>query len=89
MNGNVAVDGVPVIVSTAITAGTFLVGDFKLGAQIFDRRQLAIEFSNTNEDNFIKGMVTVRGSERIAIAVYRPKAFVYGTFAGALAKGSA
>lgn len=89
MNGNVAVDGVPVIISTAITAGKFLVGDFKLGAQVFDRRQLAIEFSNSNEDNFIKGMVTVRGSERIALAVYRPAAFNYGTFAAALAKGSA
>jgi HK97 family phage major capsid protein len=89
MNGGVAVDGIPVVVTTAMTSGTFLVGDFKLGAQIFDRRQIAIEFSNQNEDNFVKGMVTVRGSERIAIAVYRPAAFVYGTFAAALAKGSA
>lgn len=88
-NGSVVLDGVPVIVTTAVTAGTFLVGDFKRAAQIFDRRQLSIEFSNSNEDNFIKGMVTVRGSERIAICVYRPKAFVYGTFANALALGSA
>ena len=89
MNNGVAVDSIPVIESTAMTEGSFLVGDFKLGAQIFDRRQMSIEFANTNEDNFIKGMVTVRGSERIAIAVYRPSAFVYGTFASALAKGSA
>lgn len=89
MNGGVVVDSIPVIESTAMTLGSFLVGDFKLGAQIFDRRQMSIEFSNTNEDNFIKGMVTVRGSERIAIAVYRPNAFVYGTFANALALGSA
>ena len=89
MNGGVVVDSIPVIESTAMTSGSFLVGDFKLGAQIFDRRQMTIEFSNTNEDNFVKGMVTVRGSERIAIAVYRPNAFVYGTFASALAKGSA
>lgn len=88
-NGNVVVDGIPVYVSTAMTAGTFLVGDFKLGAQVFDRRQLAVEFSNTNEDNFVKGMVTVRCSERIAIVVYRPKAFVYGTFVAAMANGSA
>ena len=89
MNGGVVVDSIPVIESTAMTSGSFLVGDFKLGAQIFDRRQMTIEFSNTNEDNFVKVMVTVRGSERIAIAVYRPNAFVYGTFASALAKGSA
>lgn len=88
-NGGVVVDGIPVVVTTAITAGTFLVGDFKRAAQIFDRRQLSVEFSNTNEDNFIKGMVTVRCSERIAIVVYRPKAFVYGTFVNAMALGSA
>lgn len=89
MNGGIAVDGLPVVQSTAIDEGTFLVGDFKRGAQVFDRRQLSIEFSNSNDDNFIKGMVTVRISERIALVVYRPKCFVYGTFAAALANGSA
>lgn len=88
-NAGVTVDSVPVITTTAMTQGEFLVGDFKLGAQIFDRRQVSIEFSNTSEDNFITGMVTVRGSERIALAVYRNNAFVYGTFAAALAQGSA
>jgi HK97 family phage major capsid protein len=88
-NGNVSVDGIPVVTNTAMTVGDFLVGDFKLGAQVFDRRQAAIEFTNVNEDNFIKGMITVRASERIALAVYRNNAFVYGTFAAALASGSA
>lgn len=88
-NGQVILDGVPVVVTTAVTAGTFLVGDFKRAAQIFDRRQLSVEMTNTNEDNFVKGMVTVRCAERIAIVVYRPKAFVYGTFTAALANGSA
>lgn len=88
-NGQITLDGVPVIVSSAITAGDFLVGDGKLGAQVFDRKQMSLEMTNQNEDNFIKGMVTVRISERITIAVYRPKAFVYGTFNNALACGSA
>jgi len=89
VNEQPSIDGVPIYTSTAMTSGAFLVGDFKRGAQIFDRRQLAIEFSNQNEDNFIKGMVTVRGHERIAICVYRPNAFIYGTFAQALAEGTA
>ena len=88
-NGQITLDGVPVIVSSAITAGDFLVGDGKLGAQVFDRKQMSLEMTNQNEDNFIKGMVTVRISERITIAVYRPKALVYGTFNNALACGSA
>jgi len=87
--GTLGLDGVPIILSTAITQGDFLVGDFRLGAQVFDRRQASIEFSNQNEDNFIKGMLTVRASERLALAVYRNNAFVYGTFAAALAQGSA
>jgi HK97 family phage major capsid protein len=88
-NGQITLDGVPVIVSTAITAGDFLVGDFKLGAQVFDRRQLSLELSYENEDNFVKGMVTVRLSERLTLCIYRPNAFVYGSFAAALAEGTA
>ncbi len=88
-SGQIVLNGVPVIESTAITAGQFLVGDFKLGAQVFDRRQMTLEFTNQNEDNFIKGMVTVRIAERLTLAVYRAKAFVYGSFANALALGSA
>lgn len=88
-NGQITLDGVPVIVTTAITAGQFLVGDFKQGAQVFDRRQASLEFSYENEDNFVKGMVTVRIAERLTVAVYRAKCFVYGTFTAALANGSA
>lgn len=88
-NGDITLDGVPVFVSTAITSGQFLVGDFKLGAQVFDRKQASIEISYENEDNFIKDMVTIRIFERIALCVYAPKAFIYGTFTAALANGSA
>ena len=87
--GSITLDGVPVIVTTAITAGDFLVGDFKLGAQVFDRKQMTLEFTDKNEDNFIKGMVTVKISERITLAVYRSNAMIYGTFTAALANGSA
>jgi HK97 family phage major capsid protein len=87
-NGQITLDGVPVFVTTAITASSFLVGDFKLGCQVFDRKQAALEFSYQNEDNFVKGMVTVRISERITLAVYRAKCFCYGTFTYALAAGS-
>lgn len=88
-NGQITLDGIPVVVTTAITAGDFLVGDFKLGAQVFDRRQASLEMSYENEDNFVKGMVTVRISERLTLCVYRAKAFIYGTFTAALANGSA
>ncbi len=88
-NGQITLDGVPVLVTTAITAGQFLVGDFRLGAQLFDRKQMTLEMTNQNENNFITGMVTIRISERLTIAVYRPNALVYGTFSAALAQGTA
>lgn len=88
-NGQITLDGVPVIVSTAITAGQFLTGDYRLGAQLFDRKQATLEMSYENEDNFIKGMVTVRIAERLVLCVYRAKCFIYGSFTAALAQGSA
>lgn len=87
--GQIVLDGVPVIVTTAMTSGQFLVGDFRRGAQVFDRKQMSLEISYENEDNFIKGMITIRVSERLALAVYRSKAFIYGSFAAALAQGTA
>ena len=82
-------DGIPIVVTTAITAGQFLVGDFRRGAQVFDRKDMSLEISYENEDNFIKGMVTIRIQERLALAVYRAKAFIYGGFTAALAQGTA
>jgi hypothetical protein len=33
-------------------------------------------------------MITVVAEERLALAIYRPTAFIYGNFAAALALGS-
>ena len=85
---NPVLAGVPIIVSTAQTSGTFLVGS-RSAAQAFFRKELTIEFSKESEDNFVKGMVTVRVQKRLALAIYRPTAMLTGTFAAALAQGSA
>jgi len=83
------VDGVPIIETTAITAGTFLVGDFARGAQIYDRKSASVNFYDQDEDNAQKNLITVVIEERLALAIYRPNAFCYGDFASALAEGSA
>ena len=83
------VAGVPIIANTAVTSGDFLVGDFAQGVQLFDRLQSNIRFFDQDQDNAIKNLVTVVAEERLALATYRPTAFVYGTFAAALANGSA
>jgi len=68
----------PVVATQAITAGKFLAGAFSLGAQIFDMWQARVEVATENEDDFVKNMVTILAEERLALAVYRPEAFIYG-----------
>lgn len=70
--------GRPVVGTQAMTADTFLVGAFKLGAQVFDRMQANVMVATENEDDFIKNMVTILAEERLGLAVYRPEAFIKG-----------
>jgi HK97 family phage major capsid protein len=77
----------PVVETQAQTVDTFTVGAFKLGAQIFDREDANVEISTEDQDNFIKNLVTIRAEERLALAVYRPQAFIKGAFSIALASG--
>lgn len=69
--------GLPVVATQAISADKFLTGAFMLGAQIFDRWQARVEVGYVNDD-FTKNLVTILAEERLALAVYRPEAFIYG-----------
>lgn len=70
--------GLPVVQTQAMAAGEFLTGAFNVAAQIFDRMGVEVLMATENEDDFIKNMVTIRVEERLALAVYRPEAFVTG-----------
>lgn len=70
--------GLPVSTTLAMNANSFLVGAFQMGAQIFDRMAIEVLLSTENEDDFVKNMITIRAEERLALAVYRPQAFVTG-----------
>jgi HK97 family phage major capsid protein len=74
---------VPVIETTAINAGEFLVGNFNLAASLWDRQQSVIRVSESHNDLFVRNGVVILAEERIALTVYRPKAFVKGSFADA------
>lgn len=68
--------GKRVVVTPAIPASTILVGCFDADvANIFRRKGLSVEMTNSNGTDFDHGLVTVRGEERLALAVYRPAAF--------------
>ncbi|MCK1503871.1 phage major capsid protein [Bradyrhizobium sp. 18] len=77
--------GLPVVATQAIIVRKFLTGAYKLGAQVFDRWTARVEIATENEDDFIKNLVTILAEERVALAVYRPEAFIYGDFDTALA----
>jgi HK97 family phage major capsid protein len=73
--------GVPVVVTTAMTAGSFLIGAFGLGAQLFDREEANIRISEHNADDFVRNQIRILAEERLALCTYRPTAFVRGVFA--------
>lgn len=77
--------GVKVVLNTAIAAGTFLVGNFGVGTQLWVRDGLNVEFFREDGTNVRDGFVTVRVSERVALTNYLPNAFVNGSFATAKA----
>lgn len=67
--------GLTPVVTTAITAGTALVGDFSNGAQIWQREGMRVESTNSNEDDFNFNRISIRVEERLALTVYAPGAF--------------
>ena len=75
--------GQPVVSTQSMATGKFLTGAFQLGAQIFDRMDAVVEISTEDDQNFRKNLVTVLAEERLALAVYRPEAFVKGDFTAA------
>lgn len=73
----------PVVSTQAMASGNFLTGAFNYAAQIFDRMDIEVLLSSENVDDFEKNMISIRAEERLALAVYRPEAFVTGAVSAA------
>lgn len=69
--------GLTVVESEAIEQGAAIVGAFKAGSSVVTKagEGLRVEVSNSDQDDFIKNMVTVRIEERLALATRVPAAF--------------
>jgi hypothetical protein len=52
-----------------------VVGNFQVGGQIFRKGGITVEATNSNNDDFVKNLVTIRAEERLLLAIYRPNAF--------------
>ena len=71
---------VPVIVTNAMTKGDFILGDWTMGATVYDREQMDIRVSESHSDYFVKNGVAVLAEERYGFGIELPKAFTKGKF---------
>ncbi len=69
--------GVPVVPTTAISAGTALVGAFGGGqaVHIVSRQGIEVSMSDSHDDFFTKDKVMMKASMRLGFPIYRASAF--------------
>jgi HK97 family phage major capsid protein len=67
--------GIPVVVTTAVTASQIIVGAFKTCGSVVSKGGVSVEATNSNEDDFLNNLMTIRAEERLALAVRRPAGF--------------
>lgn len=70
----------PLVITRQIKAETWLVGAFAQATALYDREQANVRWSDSNEDDFIKNLMTAVFEERIAQAIRHPELLVEGTF---------
>jgi len=79
-NGQLFIAGVPVYKSTAMTVDKFLVGDWRMGANLIFREPAKVQFFYEDGTNAQQNKVTVRIEERVALPVYGNDYFILGDF---------
>lgn len=81
VGANLMFDGIPIIPTTLVTQGDYLIGDFSK-AFVWDKQAVTIEIGY-NADNFVKNYKTIRAEWRGVTFVKNNDrtAFVTGTFA--------
>lgn len=70
--------GLPIVLSSAMTAGKFWLGNLTLGVTGYVRQDVMVELSTEDADNFTKNLVTVRAEMRAGFGVAIPDAQVTG-----------
>ncbi|MEV5429259.1 phage major capsid protein [Streptomyces sp. NPDC052701] len=72
--------GVPAVVTTAVPAGTFLIGDFVQAATLYTRQSATLLMSDSDGNDFISNILTILAETRVAFAVDVPQAVVKGAY---------
>jgi hypothetical protein len=71
--------GLPVVRTRAMATTHALVGDWRMGATLFDRMQTNIRTSDSHDTFFILNKIAILIEERVALACERPDFFVNTT----------
>ena len=81
INGQMMLDGVPIVKTTLVTSGTYLVGDFSK-ATLYTKENINIQIG-LNNDDFVKNLRTILAEYRGCMVVKNNDrvCFVKGTFA--------
>ena len=79
--GQLSLDGIPIIETTLVTQGTYLIGDFTK-ATVYDNGSISVEVGRDSDD-FTKNLITVLAEWRglVVIKTNQKTAFVKGTIA--------
>lgn len=67
--------GLPVVITSAETENTALLGDYQLYSEIRRKRGANVKVSNSHDDFFIKGKLAIRADKRLVLCIYRAAAF--------------
>lgn len=70
--------GIQLAISANQAAGTFVTGDFRGNSLILDREEVNAQVAETNENDFVTNMLTVRVEERLALLIFSAAAFLKG-----------
>lgn len=75
--------GLPVVVTNAMTAGSFIVAAFDIAYQLWNREGTVVEMFPQDGDNVKKNLLTIRAEARKALATYRPASVQSGLLVAA------
>jgi HK97 family phage major capsid protein len=71
--------GLNLSLAVSMPQGSYLVGNFRNGAAVYDRQQNTLEISREHSDFFIRNMLAILVETRLAVVVFVPQNFVRGS----------
>lgn len=83
-DGILRITGIPVVETTAMTAGQFLVGDLRMACEWLLFTPLTMSISDSHDKIFLNNEVCINFEEEPVFPIYNPLMFVKGTFATAM-----